>query len=144
MARQEPISSPSGQMPKTVLEDGTADTDADGEDGDCDMGTECDFSMTQPEPLSSPSGQLPKTVLKDRTAGTDAGGEDDDCDLGMQHDFAMAKPKKKTALSVPTQQAAPAKQRKAQPPFSPQPSCSGSDLPPKPTAAHRPSAANLP
>ncbi|KAG6213533.1 hypothetical protein E4U26_000694, partial [Claviceps purpurea] len=131
-------------MPKTVLEDGTADTDADGEDGDCDMGTECDFSMTQPEPLSSPSGQLPKTVLKDRTAGTDAGGEDDDCDLGMQHDFAMAKPKKKTALSVPTQQAAPAKQRKAQPPFSPQPSCSGSDLPPKPTAAHRPSAANLP
>ncbi|KAG5990825.1 hypothetical protein E4U52_004214, partial [Claviceps spartinae] len=50
---------------------------------------------------------------------------------------------KKTALSIPSTagdeptQREPDKHKQAQPPFSPQSSCSGSDLPPKPTAAHR-------
>ncbi|KAG6178740.1 hypothetical protein E4U36_006198 [Claviceps purpurea] len=111
--------------------------DAGGEEDDYDPVRASDSPMTQREPLSSqhlyipPSGQMPKTVLENRIAGTDAGGEDDDFDLGTKYDFAMAKAKNKTALSIPstakektalsvlTQKAAPAKRRQAQPP-SPQ------------------------
>ncbi|KAG6100825.1 hypothetical protein E4U14_006971, partial [Claviceps sp. LM454 group G7] len=56
---------------------------------------------------------------------------------------------KKTALSIPSTagdestQRESDKHKQAQPPFSPQSSCPGPDLPPKPTAVHRPSAANL-
>ncbi|KAG5956372.1 hypothetical protein E4U56_006592 [Claviceps arundinis] len=110
MTLPEPLSSPSGQMP-------TADIDAGGEDDHFDLGIEDDFSMTEPEPLSSPSGQLP-------TADTDVGGEDEHFDLGTERDFSVAKAKNKsalstpstakenTALSVPTQQAAPANKQK--------------------------------
>ncbi|KAG6056375.1 hypothetical protein E4U32_005761 [Claviceps aff. humidiphila group G2b] len=93
------------------------------------------------------------------SAGTDVGGEEEDLPSFVDHDApdpslvvdeAMAKAEEKTALSIPstagdesTQQEPPDKHKQAQPPFSPHSSCSGPDLPPKPTAAHRPSAANL-
>ncbi|KAG6054518.1 hypothetical protein E4U32_006882 [Claviceps aff. humidiphila group G2b] len=137
MTQREPRSSysvdvpPSGQIPKTVLEDRAVGTDAGGEDDGFDLGSEYGLSMTQRELPSSPSA-----------AGTDADGEDDGFGPGSENDFVMAKAKKKTALStpstakektkkkkttakektalsVPTQQAAPAKRRPARP-LSPQ------------------------
>ncbi|KAG6089499.1 hypothetical protein E4U31_008130 [Claviceps sp. LM219 group G6] len=142
MTQREPRSSysvdipPSGQMPKTVLEDRAVGTDSGGEDDGFDLGSEYGLSMTQRELPSSPSA-----------AGTDADGEDDGFGPGSENDFVTAKAKKKTALSkpstakektkkktalskpstakektalsVPTQQAAPAKRRPARP-LSPQ------------------------
>ncbi|KAG6107106.1 hypothetical protein E4U13_007084, partial [Claviceps humidiphila] len=101
MTQREPRSSysvdipPSGQMPKTVLEDRAVGTDAGGEDHGFDLGSEHGLSMTQREPRSSysvdipPSGQMPKTVLEDRALGTDAGGEDHGFDLGSEYGLSM-------------------------------------------------------
>ncbi|KAG6093233.1 hypothetical protein E4U14_000379 [Claviceps sp. LM454 group G7] len=129
------------------------------------------------------------------SAGTDVGGEEEELpsfvdapDPSLVFGEATAKAEEQTALSMPstagiesTQKEAPDRHRQAQPPFSPQSSCSGPGLPPsgqlamkmtrsrttkknrkscekqdpedwrpglrashtKPTAAHRPSAANL-
>ncbi|KAG6105360.1 hypothetical protein E4U14_005156 [Claviceps sp. LM454 group G7] len=108
---QSPYSTPpSGQLPDTMLllEDR-------GEEDFPDLGMDCDTSMTQQEPVSSPSPSCLLPPSRQPTAGTDARGEDDDLDLDTEDDLVMAKSKNKIALSVPTQQEAPAEQRRAQP-----------------------------
>ncbi|KAG5955679.1 hypothetical protein E4U56_007104, partial [Claviceps arundinis] len=78
------------------------------------------------------------------SAGTDVGGEEEELpsfvlapDPSLVFDEAMAKAEEQTALSMPstagvesTQQEAPDRHRQAQPPFSPQSSCSGPGLAP--------------
>ncbi|KAG6107107.1 hypothetical protein E4U13_007085, partial [Claviceps humidiphila] len=72
MTQQEPLSShsvdipPSGQMPKTVLEDRAAGTDAGGEDDGSGPGSENDFVMAKAKnktALSTPSTAKEKTEL---------------------------------------------------------------------------------
>ncbi|KAG5955316.1 hypothetical protein E4U56_007290, partial [Claviceps arundinis] len=58
-------------------------------------------------------------------------------------DEAMAKAEEKTALSIPSTAGDESMQQEPPDKHKQQSSCSGPDLPPKPTAAHRPSAANL-
>ncbi|KAG5959203.1 hypothetical protein E4U56_005070 [Claviceps arundinis] len=84
------------------------------------------------------------------SAGTDVGGEEEELhsfvdapDPSLVFDEAMAKAEEKTALSIPSTAGDESTQQEPPDKHKQQSSCSGPDLPPKPTAAHRPSAANL-
>ncbi|KAG6061252.1 hypothetical protein E4U32_003042 [Claviceps aff. humidiphila group G2b] len=84
------------------------------------------------------------------SAGTDVGEEEEELpsfvdvpDPSLVFDEAMAKAEEKTTLSMPSTAGDESKQQEPPGKHKQQSSCSGPDLPPKPTAAHRPSAANL-
>ncbi|KAG6105165.1 hypothetical protein E4U13_008014 [Claviceps humidiphila] len=84
------------------------------------------------------------------SAGTDVDGEEEELpsfvdvpDPSLVFDEAMAKAEEQTTLSMPSTAGDESKQQEPPDKHKQQSSCSGPDLPPKPTAAHRPSAANL-